>query len=98
MAAEVILKGAGAKFNPHKTMREIWNEVKRSPLRHDHTRALELVRELTEDAVLLCRRRGPLGPVARVLLPVLLAADLASREFCWTPGDVKTLAEGLARH
>ncbi|MDX1250998.1 MAG: hypothetical protein IDH49_01835 [Gammaproteobacteria bacterium] len=97
MAAELLCIGARTPFNPHKPMRELFSEIRRVPFLHDHGRVLELVREAIEDAALICARRGPVGRVARHVLPILLA-DVASREFIWTPGDVKTFAKGLSTH
>lgn len=97
MAADLLFAGAGVNFDSHKTMKQLYSELNRRPFRHDHMRALEWVREAIEDVAFMCARRGRVAPVAKTIVAILLATDLASREFCWSPGDVKILAEGLAR-
>lgn len=98
MAVQLLMVGAGLQFSPHKTMGQVWSAFSRFPFRHDHGRVAELVRELTEDMALVCARRGVVGPLARYFLPILLAADVASRTFVWTPGDVKSVANDLSKH
>lgn len=96
MAADVLYVGKKLPFNPHKSMKQIWNELRRRPYHHDHGRLLELVREVIEDSALHSARRGRVGSIEKCLVAILAAADLTSREFCWTPGDVKILAEEFA--
>jgi hypothetical protein len=107
-AVELLSAGARAPFHAHKTMHDLWAEIKDQgvfrPLtsrptsaRDNHTRLLERARAETEHVMIFCGQRGQLRKLGDALLPLLLV-DVASRMFCWTPGDTATFARELATH
>jgi hypothetical protein len=93
----LLLKGAGANFNLNLAMKSIRDEIKRKRLEsYDSPRILELLRDMTEDAAFVCLTRGKSIPADEVFYKVILTTGLITRAF-WTPGDVKILANELAR-
>jgi hypothetical protein len=98
VAVELLSAGANWHFNAHKTMSELWSELQRRPFRHDHGRALEIIREVIEDGAFHCKLRSSVGSRAKALIPVLLCTDIATRILCWSPGDVIAYARELAQH
>jgi hypothetical protein len=106
LSAEVLLAGAGFdKFDLYKSMNEISREISiskknwilpgNSPNRE---RVLELVRDTAESVLFQYYSRGSIAtPLSKVIAAVFVASDFLSREFIWTPGDIKVLAQELAR-
>lgn len=101
VAARLLYAGTPGMppFPKHKSMSQLFSAIaERRHLRHDHGRLAELAREHIEDGVIMCARRNrPVGTAIEVALGVLLLADVATREFVWSPGDVQNLAKDLAQ-
>lgn len=102
LSAGLLLTGAGSsKFDPHKSMKQIWDELNsnRSLFYKNNGRFVECVRDITGDVSLQCMMRGTLAtPVSKLIATALLSTNLLTRSLAWTPGDVRVLADVLARH
>ena len=99
IAARLLYAGAKLPFPDHKSISQLLSAMSEHRRFHyDHGRLLEVAREFIEDAALICARRGRVvGSAAEVTLGLLLLADVTTREFVWSPGDVQRLAADFAK-
>lgn len=96
LAMELLCSGANEDFHHGKTLGHLFNVYRnRITNRDHHHRLLEDARDTLEDYAVVCSRGNHKGTMSRFLLP-LLTADFISREFIYSPGDIRIFASELA--